>query len=263
MKKEKEIEFNPADYDYLDKASLEEYVSEFLSRNKSFQSDYKKNIDKDPEDILLFDYECFKKYKVHIKYFDYTDFIKDIRANKTKVLINPTVTAFRLLPGRTIANEKIAKELDLKQKKIEKAQGIIKSMWYCYDYSLFIDKDGGNVVDILDNLFHVIDDNGEYRFSDTLLLAINLNRNKDEILSDLNSLLKIHKKRKTGNQRIKKWKYYLIVYDLHDKGLDYPEIADKLSWIYPDKKNLVDEKNIENYYKNALKLINGDYKKYL
>lgn len=43
----------------------------------------------------------------------------------------------------------------------------------------------------------------------------------------------------------------------------YPEIADVLKKAYPKDKNLFNERNIENYYKKAEKLIRlGDYKKY-
>jgi len=38
------MDFNTSEYDYLNEATLQEWVSEFLSRNKSFISDCKKII---------------------------------------------------------------------------------------------------------------------------------------------------------------------------------------------------------------------------
>jgi len=78
--------------------------------------------------------------------------------------------------------------------------------------------------------------------------------------------------------RTDKWKYYLIVYDLKEKYPDvsYEDIANILSEAYPDIKikkgkaikkvegsDFFTIKNCENFYKSALALINGDYKKYL
>jgi hypothetical protein len=62
-------------------------------------------------------------------------------------------------------------------------------------------------------------------------------------------------------KRVKLWKYYLIVYDLHKLCISYPEIAHLLSTYYSTKK-LDDEKNIENYNIAAVDLIHGGYKKY-
>ncbi|MDD4194970.1 MAG: hypothetical protein PHT96_00985 [Syntrophorhabdaceae bacterium] len=65
--------------------------------------------------------------------------------------------------------------------------------------------------------------------------------------------------------RTDKWKYYFIVYDLkkYYPEITYQEIANKLQDAYPEMKRIFDEKSSENYYKNALNLIKGGYKKYL
>jgi len=63
-------------------------------------------------------------------------------------------------------------------------------------------------------------------------------------------------------KKANKWKSYLIVYDLigEKKQISYKKITFKLQEF---GKNYSNEKNIENYYKKAKKLINGDYKKLL
>jgi len=112
--------------------------------------------------------------------------------------------------------------------------------------------------------------------SDTLYIGISLNGNRDDIKRQVNKI--INEKIKPANGRIRddKWKYYLMAHDLKTQGMSYDKIARVLSVVYVDeeeateeernkrdKSSLFDVKNIENYYKNSLSLINGDYKKYL
>jgi hypothetical protein len=88
---------------------------------------------------------------------------------------------------------------------------------------------------------------------------------KEYLLADIAKILEKNKPR----IRQRKWKYYLIVYDLKKKFSDkisYDEIADILIEAYPDKaeaKSFDDERNIISWYTSAKSLINGGYKKYL
>jgi hypothetical protein len=75
--------------------------------------------------------------------------------------------------------------------------------------------------------------------------------------------LRANRKKTKGKLRTNKWKYYLIVYDLCQKDFTYKNIANTLTMVYPGDKDVLDEKNIENYYGRALALINGGYKKYI
>ncbi|MBE0426373.1 MAG: hypothetical protein IBX72_06975 [Nitrospirae bacterium] len=98
---------------------------------------------------------------------------------------------------------------------------------------------------------------------DTIYVGIR----KDAKISDIEKkfipTIKDYLKPKKSRRRDEKWKYYLIVYDLVKEEMSYSEISEILITVYPEYKSLFDLKNIENYYKNALVLIEGGYKKYL
>jgi hypothetical protein len=71
------------------------------------------------------------------------------------------------------------------------------------------------------------------------------------------------KPKKKANKLIKNariWKSYLIVYDLIESGKALAKVSDILS-VYDD--SYLDERNIDNHYKNALAIINGGYRKYM
>lgn len=117
--------------------------------------------------------------------------------------------------------------------------------------------------------------------SDTLYLGISLSGKKGDIMKKVGAFLDHHGVTAKERARDDKWNYYLITYDLYKADNKYKDIADILSVAYEeeikiedvknategkrkkDKRKLFDERNIENYYKNALALINGEYKKYL
>lgn len=98
---------------------------------------------------------------------------------------------------------------------------------------------------------------------DTIYVGISRSAKVEDIEKHLLPLLRKYLKSAKPRIRDDKWKYYLICYDLRNQGLSYKEIADILSNDYPDNENLFAERNIENYYSAALKLIQSDYKEYL
>lgn len=99
-----------------------------------------------------------------------------------------------------------------------------------------------------------------------LMISVDLMYTDAEILSSLSDIL--WKKRKlmpsqTKRKRKGNWKLYLMVYDMKtlDPSLTYTNIGTILS-----KKGIVkgnEMKNMENYYKKAVALINGGYKHFL
>ena len=99
--------------------------------------------------------------------------------------------------------------------------------------------------------------------SETIYFGVCVNGKREEIMKQVKAIVDEYVKPTEERQRDKKWKYYLIAYDFVDKGMKYSKIADILSVAFEHDKRLFDEKNIENYYKTGLKLINDGYKKYL
>jgi hypothetical protein len=121
------------------------------------------------------------------------------------------------------------------------------------------------------------------RPEDTIYVGISKKAKVKDIEDYLLPEIRKYLQPKTVRVRNDKWLYYLIVYDLkkmHDQKISYRDIALKLTDTYPlikvvklvkgEKKTVSEEsskyftaKNCENFYKEAVVLINGDYKNYL
>lgn len=103
--------------------------------------------------------------------------------------------------------------------------------------------------------------------TDSLILRINLNLPKKEIISQVEEYLDINLIGKETRGRYREWKYYLMVYALYKAGHRYAKICEiltsKLNLPQKERDKFTEERTIENYHKNALALINGDYKKYI
>lgn len=121
--------------------------------------------------------------------------------------------------------------------------------------------------------------------NDTLYFGVSKTAKKEIIMKHISAYLDAYLEPPKKRVRTDKWKHYLIAYDLKKhNNYDYPQIADVLSEAYPDGldieeatkeretqkigKNIVSgghftERNCENFYKEALELIDGGYKKHL
>ena len=103
---------------------------------------------------------------------------------------------------------------------------------------------------------------------DVFYIAISKRANiaylKEHMLADVANILEKDKPR----VRQRKWRYYLIVFDLKQKFNDkmsYDDIAAILIQAYPDEKSeyFADTRNINHWYEYATSLIDGGFKKYL
>lgn len=99
--------------------------------------------------------------------------------------------------------------------------------------------------------------------NDTLFVSISRGAGVEEVEQALKRILKNYIVPKKIRMRPKEWRYYLIVFDLKKKNKSISEIINLLINAFPHNKNIFDEKNINNYYKNALVLIDGGYKEFL
>jgi len=286
------INFEPADYDYLDTASLDIWVSEFLSRNKEYVNDYNKMVKMGYSDAYRYHIELYKKYKVFINYSrvvaqnspkmvvsdstfkqlkpfpefkNLRKYLKslpelEILDLKTLTHLSKPVSAHRIFE-RSIDVETIRDHVRKMFEFSEKGDYVTASNMN-YSEGLNLDTD---LESILEEFFGLPDEHSNYFCGDSLLIAINLKYPKDLIEKEIQKILKLHKKRKEKTFRFDKWKYYLIVYDLKSAypHMSYDKLGDVLQDAYPKHKRTFDAKNCENYYKNALYLINGGYKEYL
>lgn len=241
-------------YDRLNNATLAEWVSEFLSRNNEFRKDIQElHIDHDINRRIPLIKNIWKKYRVHIP------FKSQINDRTINVRLLSNIKALRVLPKDIDENDpRIAKlENNLIDYSSENAsiEGLEKEKHYHYVKGLNFDGIQQTIqVYLLD---------GDFNNRDNLLLAIDLNQSKESILNELDEIFKIHKTRKQSSARTDKWKYYLIVFDLKKENYSYSEIADILIAAYPNNKNLFDDNNIIKYYDRVIKLISGEYTKYI
>jgi hypothetical protein len=109
------------------------------------------------------------------------------------------------------------------------------------------------------------------RPSETIYIGIS----KRASIKEIEKILMPEIKKRVVGKRIRtdKWKYYLIAYDLRKENYNYSEISEIMYQSYSfnednerqKKVNNVDYdvRTVENYYKNALALIAGGYKKYI
>jgi hypothetical protein len=106
------------------------------------------------------------------------------------------------------------------------------------------------------------------RDKDVFYIAVSKNAKiaelKEYMLADIANILKKHKPR----VRQRKWKNYLIVYDLRQEFSDkisYDELAKILIHAYPEDQTeyFAEIRNINHWYDYATVLINGGFIKYL
>lgn len=259
MKKEKkEVHFNPDDYDYMDVMPLEGWFWEIIRKSQDYKNAYNKINDYGLGDI-----------QEHISAF----------IHQTRIL--PTVISFKAKPNLSKRREYLFKRYkhifffaqfstitNFRTKKEYKEFVFLgipapdfkysdfpsdykPKLWGC---SPIVCKSNDPYLKLLINQMPI--DNMLFAI---LPLTISSTYIERGLLPSIRNYLQPRKIR----IRTDKWKDYLIVYDLKKEHLTYKEIADSIINVSPEKKRLFDEKNIENYYKNALELINGGYKKYL
>lgn len=101
---------------------------------------------------------------------------------------------------------------------------------------------------------------------DMIRLTVNLLYTNEEIINSLSDILEKKRKAsscKVNRKRTSEWKLYLMVFDFktENQNLTYDEISYILHQNGIEKA--ISTKNVENYYKKAVKLINGGYKTFL
>jgi hypothetical protein len=254
--------FNPAVYDHLDKATLKDFVAEFLVRNEQFRKDYAElwEVQSSSAEVNRCLFYMDLNYKVNFTMRE--NYEETLTPKNLKFHLNPPVAAIRLIPENE--TERV-KEVVCKKENFLKRDDLVSAHW-CKFATVDTDHEGEpgymNIKETSDR-FLMPGPEGDYIYQDTLLLAIDLNSTKDQIMKDVERLLSIHKDSRRSRLRLDLWKYYLIVYDLAKKGANYSEISSMLAKAYPANEKLYSERNIENYLNMAEKLIAGDYQKYL
>lgn len=283
--KEKEIEFNPADYDYMDSIPLEGWVWEIIRRSSKYKNIYDRTYFKfDPDDpkynkfvsniiketdilptVLSFSLEETKKFPTGLKHL-FTIFSAENKKDKGKNSYSdePIIHhKYRIFGGSL--NALFQETLNIAKEVRITLLGIPDPNVKYSDFTI------GNTPKIcgLSPIMWNLDDDRYDEFKsimsshDMFQIILPATIATTDIEKVLLPSLKKYLKSRKERIRTDKWKWYLISYVLKQQGLSYGEISDKLIKAYPENKRLFDIKNCENYYKSASSLISGEYKKYL
>jgi len=118
----------------------------------------------------------------------------------------------------------------------------------------------------------------------TLYFGVSLNGNIDDIKKQIYEALDNYLDITNTRRHDRKWKYYLIAYDLIEAGKDYHSCGSLMGAAFHEidlkdsdlkksstithkrkktKEPFYEARNIENYYKKGRSLINAGYKKHL
>lgn len=254
MKKKKEINFNPADYEYMDDMPIEGWIWEFIRRSEEYKIAYNARREKYGK------YEKFKDFAELLEQCEDSFF----KSHSIKPYYSEDYKE-KWSPGKRFIYSGVSKIHPLKVMNLKYGTNTKKEL---------LDKNEAFFNDPLIVLTgHTAHSNTENIVM--ALIDISTPQSVDEILQSLKKELLIWRKalklstrsaktmKKNTNKLIKNaliWKSYLIVYDLIAPGKSLEEVSEVLS-LSDDFYS--DVKNVENHYKSALALISGGYRKYM
>lgn len=276
--KKQQFEFNPADYDYMDKMPLEGWFWEIIRRTEAYRLKYKelanaiqmKNISKantllnEIYRIGIFSHRSIHPHgkKKYEKYFFLYRFSKHWRSYHCLPKPEIKYNIFLNIGWTPIING-LSPIICL---NVDNFEDLKESLFRSYV----------NEIDFLKAIYRKCTPD-----EDNLCVFIKTTANIKDIKRDLLPKIKGYLKPKKIRIRTDKWKYYLIAYDLKDRypQIEYENMPDLFLKAYPyieipklkdgkvekirtESANYFTPKNCEYFYKSALALIKGEYKKY-
>jgi hypothetical protein len=284
-----QLEFNAADYDYMDKMPLEGWIWEIVRRGESYKHEYEK-IEKAAEeskakiDKLLssfqsgvskmgidFHLKCAERRTFNPDYFlliecEASLFIGIPKPQSKYICLNAETQIKQIKPWNIInlAEEAVGLTYRMFEKShiAENWRAVISSTTESSMNDEKLPFTRREIITTMYLLNHLLYGLAAPTPEDTVYVGISKGA-KDEDIDKLIRTVKKYLKSNKPRVRDEKWKYYLICYDLRKKGLAYKQIEDILIRSYPKYENSFRERTIQNHNANALKLIQGDYKKYI
>lgn len=102
---------------------------------------------------------------------------------------------------------------------------------------------------------------------DSIFIVVSKSAPFNQIEQEIQEILREHVVPRKTRIRTNKWKLYLITYDLQQARHSESEIGYILTEAFPPEKQkdmeTYDKQTAVNYYKNAVSLLSGEYKKFL
>lgn len=244
-KKNNEIKFDPANYAYMDNPdmTLDGWLWEFERRSEAYKKAYKKLFDKS-------DFDCDGLLFLESCHFDPSKKWSEVDRVSSYLSKAHPVEVINLKWGHAIPSND-SDPFMFKDTRFELKNGKV-TITYSSRHS-----------HPLDTLRHEIG-------KESIAMAlINLDANKADILrivedklDEWKKALKIAPKRAAKITEGKSiWKSYLMVYDMKNENdkLLFREIGSKLYDCFHHAR-YENDRNVENYYKQAAALIDGGYK---
>lgn len=268
--------FDPSKYSHMHRMQIHGWVREFLLRHDKASKTIEAYISlaKEYFDLMLKPHDSFRERMIILRAMRqkvkdcehqfYNKYKVTPRVNKLhneirfSIKLNSKVTAYRIFMNGFRAEEIVDSEITPERAAMDKSFRHIQEDYNICNYGITAQK-------LMENLLGHPDESGKYFIDNVLFIRISLDSTRDEILDAMSRILKIHKpyRHKTTKTNNKLWKEYIIAYDLRKQGLSYRAIADEMAKAYPEQADRYFEKNVENFYKAAKKLINGEYVKYI
>ena len=298
--KERDLKFNPSDYDYLDDLTVEGLIWEFIKRSKKYRDFYRK-WEIQQKRISEVGWEAGKDTALFDEYLSNYYPYAIVNADEENLYSRDPLLHYdrmsKLTPVKTtnmkyaLATNRIGESCVIPHPPIKRKAKNQQRVCYTVEYPPVV----GDYPDNYFRLYHPIEVLFTHQGQENLvmtLIDISSPGSIDSLLEELKArlikwrkALKLPKARspKVGKKRrnvlirdAKIWKSYLMVYDLITAGYSPEEASEVLSGmvydlIPPDQEASEKDpndlysgsKNIENHFKKAKTLINSGYKKFI
>ena len=271
----KELKINPADYDYMNDMPLEGFMWEFIRRNPGYREIY----------------SYFLKAPPHFQ-----NWMKKLNVLRENYAISPLVTEEELvdsehylllkIPGLSKVFHFYLPNPDSNYNQFsDHNKFFIHGMTPLKAFKMGEDDDlkGVHFKTQEDKLLYIATNVlPPVSMHKTVFVGIATTALREDLKREFNKILERYVPPRTKRKRDKEWKYYLITYDLRNFNPELPfeKIGELLQNAYPTKPvkkkkhgkiikteesslHFFSKENCSDFYEAALRLINGEYKKYL
>lgn len=269
--KKKQIQSNPVyiQYAYMDKMPLEGWIWEFIRRSKSYRYEYEKveeavrnSVEEIDKVINHFQEKVAQmNLNVHLHLNDEPNLNYFLKIKEGMYIPKPQAKYVDISKGIYIKGTsplEVASYEEYTEDEYMKQRRRVSEGCHVFGEVIFDEYE-------VDPAIPLVFDLAVPTPKDTIYVGISRKAKIADIEKHLFPILSDYLEPRKPKIRDDKWKYYLICYDLRKPKSKFSdvEIVKILADAYPKQKNLFKERNIDNYFMNALRLIEDGYKDYL